>query len=175
MTETKYGKYIIEEPFMKRDPNMPRKSSGPALQIHSGELGAELAVGYYCYYPQPDPVEFLMPHSHDTYELLGFIGGNSQDIGEFGADVEIYLGEEMEKHVINKTSVVSIPPGLLHCPLIFKNITKPLIFLEIVLDSKYDKVITEDSLAKLSPEERKRLPKMGLEHFSPEILKKYGL
>jgi hypothetical protein len=177
VAEKKYEKCIVTEPFMKPDPEskMPKRTSGPSLMAHSGELGAECSIAYHCYPPQDEPMEFLIPHSHDCHQFLCFLAGNSEDISDFGADIEITLGEEKEVYYINKTSIVSIPPGLLHCPLIFRKITKPLIFLEVTLESEYEKVIDEDSLARLSPEERKRLPSMVLKNFSPEVLEKYGL
>ena len=60
---------------------------------------------------------------------------NVRDFG--GAVVEICLGEEQEKHIIDSPAILSIPRGLPHGPMNFKIIPKPIIFLEIMLTRKY--------------------------------------
>jgi hypothetical protein len=47
------------------------------------------------------------------------------------------LGDELEEHIITSPTVVSIPPGLKHCPLIVKKCTKPIVFLEISITKEY--------------------------------------
>ena len=79
------------------------------------------------------------PHSHDFDQFLHFYGGNSLDIKDFDAEVEFTIGEEGEKHIITETTVVHIPKGLLHCPLEFKRVDKPILFVHCTLASKYVK------------------------------------
>ena len=64
-----------------------------------------------------------------------------KNIRDFDAEIEIVLGEEMEVQTITSTSVVTIPAGLLHCPLRFKRLGKPVIFLEIAFEHSYQRVI----------------------------------
>ena len=75
----------------------------------------------------------LADHAHDFAEMLCFIGGNPEDITDFGAEIEMTLGEEGEVYKINETAVVAMPAGLMHCPIVFKKVTKPIVFLEISL------------------------------------------
>jgi hypothetical protein len=96
-------------------------------------------------------------HAHDYDILLCFIGGNPLYIKEFGAEVEIYLGEEHEKHVINTTTIVHIPKGLLHCPLIFKKVDKPVIFMNIGLTPNIQRT--------LGPPPRPMIPKYDTEKY----------
>jgi hypothetical protein len=63
--------------------------------------------------------------------LLCFIGGNPENINDLGAEISICLGDELEEHIITTATVVSIPPGLKHCPLKVNKITKPFVFLEV--------------------------------------------
>ena len=99
--------------------------------------------------------------------MLCFFGGNPRNVKDFGAEIELYLGEESEKHVINQSTIVSIPPNLLHCPLNFKMVVKPIIFMEITLEREYTKVVSKETLDKLPP---------GMvKDFSPEELKKRGM
>ena len=79
------------------------------------------------------------PHAHDFDQFTCFFGGNPADIRDFGAEVEFYLGEEGVKHVINTTTIVYIPSGLIHCPLNFKQIDRPIMFMNIPQTSRYGK------------------------------------
>ena len=78
-----------------------------------------------------------MSHSHDFHELLCFIGGDPENIDDLGAEISICLGDEEEEHIITSATVVSIPPGLKHCPLKVKKITKPFVFLEVSTTGEY--------------------------------------
>jgi hypothetical protein len=60
------------------------------------------------------------------------------DFKDFGAEVELEMGEEAEKHIINTTTWVYIPAGLLHCPLIFKKVDKPIMFGHVMFAPTYD-------------------------------------
>ena len=77
------------------------------------------------------------PMKHDFDQILCFVGGDTRNIFEFDAEVELCLGDELEKHIINSPSVVYVPKGLTHCPINFKKIGKPIIFLDITLSSEY--------------------------------------
>jgi hypothetical protein len=96
--------------------------------IISGDLivGAGRAIG---------PQDFVeKPHKHDdTAEMFGFLGTNPDDPSDLGAEAEFCLGEgaEMEKVIINTSSMVYVPPGVAHFPLTWKNVKRPCIFLVI--------------------------------------------
>ncbi len=129
MAETKYGKHIITDLIL----DIPHYG-GYSMLSHNGELGEDCSIGYHCI---AEPISFDKPHAHDFPELLFFIGGDPMDIRELGAEVEVCLGEEAEKHVITTAGVVSIPAGLVHCPITIKNVTKPIVFLEVSLTRVY--------------------------------------
>lgn len=129
MAETKYGKHILTD--LIRDIG---HYTGYSLLSHEGELNADCSIGYHCI---SAPISFDKPHSHDFVELLCFIGGNPTDITDLGAEIEFCMGEEQEKHIITKTAVVSMPAGLVHCPINITKVDKPIVFLEISLTSKY--------------------------------------
>jgi hypothetical protein len=126
---SKYGKYIISD-IIRRIPEY----GGTSLLSHEGELKADVSLGYH---PVTKPILFGDTHSHSNAELLCFIGGNPLDITDLGAEIDMSLGAEHEKHLITKTSCVSIPPNLPHCPLNIRKVTKPIIFLEISLTRSY--------------------------------------
>jgi hypothetical protein len=83
------------------------------------------------------------PHSHDFDEFLVFLGSNPANPKDFGAEIELSLGEEGETHVIDTASVVVVPKGLIHCPLNFKKIDKTILFSIVYLAPNYARRIVE--------------------------------
>lgn len=130
MSESEYGKYFINEPI----------SMGkfvPNLRYNSDFPDTDFTIRWH-YITGPYVME-EEPHAHDFDQFTCFIGGNPVNIREFDAEVELFLGEEGEKHIINRTTIVHIPKGLVHCPLNFKMVKKPIMFMNIPLTSHYGK------------------------------------
>jgi hypothetical protein len=122
--KTKYGKCFHSKDISVRIPYY----GGPSLVSHKGELDADCSIGYHCI---AKDMSFDEPHSHPFPEMLCFIGGDPEDINDFGAEVEFTIGGET--HKITKSTVVSIPGDVDHCPIKIKKVTKPIIFLEVSL------------------------------------------
>ena len=129
--QSKYGKYIISKDIYRI---IPDEYTGTSLLSHGGELKADVSMGYHCV---TKPIVFNETHTHNNEEILCFIGGNPLDITDFGAEIEMTMGQEHEKHVITQTACVSIPANLPHCPLNIKKVDKPIVFLEISLARSY--------------------------------------
>lgn len=77
------------------------------------------------------------PHVHNFPVIMNFFGGDSENIRDFDAEIWFYLGGE--RQIITTPASISIPPGLAHCPLIFKRVGKPLAWVEIMLTSGYER------------------------------------
>jgi hypothetical protein len=77
----------------------------------------------YRFGPVPDK-----PHVHPYTEFLLFLGADPYDLSDFPAECEMYMGKEMEKHVITQPSVAIQPAGHAHCPLIVTRQDAPWIF-----------------------------------------------
>ncbi|MBN2240682.1 MAG: hypothetical protein JW712_12985 [Dehalococcoidales bacterium] len=147
MEHKKYWRNIRKGPFFKDcEPGM----TGMSIFAHNNEYGNGTTLGYHCINTN---YEALHPHSHDFHELLCFIGGNPEDINDLGAEISICLGEEQEEHIITSATVVSIPPGLIHCPLRVRKITKPFVFLEISTTAGYTNNMGDSEQALLRPPE----------------------
>jgi uncharacterized RmlC-like cupin family protein len=128
----KYWRQIKRGPFyFEAEPGM----TGTSIWAHHDEYGSGTTLGYHCISRPGYTAE--KTHSHDNHELLCFLGGDPTNINDFGAEISICLGDELEEHIITSPSVVSIPPGLKHCPLIVKKCTKPIVFLEISITKEY--------------------------------------
>jgi hypothetical protein len=131
MAESKYAKHVIKEPRGK----MEREGK----VIFEGIFAKPEVLGTKCQLlysiVSKAHVNEATAHIHDFPIVMSFIGANPKDIYDFDAEIEFYIGGE--KQVITATSIVSVPAGLAHCPLIFKRVDKPLVFLEIMLTDNY--------------------------------------
>jgi hypothetical protein len=75
-------------------------------------------------------------HSHDCDEIFLFTGTNPKNRNELGADVEFWVGDGKETEIIkmNSSGLVFVPKGLVHLPLFFKNVKKPLLWMVFALN-----------------------------------------
>jgi hypothetical protein len=76
-------------------------------------------------------------HTHPYDEILVFFGHNVNDLSYLGADITIEIGPEREKHAFNVPTVVSIPRGLMHYPVICNKADKPYRMMQVGLAAKY--------------------------------------
>ena len=70
-------------------------------------------------------------HRHVKDEFLVFLGASFPNVFDFDAHIELTIGkgEEAETYIITKPTIVRIPAGVYHCPLNFKEVNKPVLFL----------------------------------------------
>ena len=126
----KHGDYITELGMVT---SMYKQiSASQVAAIGARDLNdADFSLGW-SYLTEP----FLMvaeSHTHDFDQMLFLLGGNPASVGEFDAEIEMSLGDPLEKHLIDYTSCIYIPAGLLHCPLNVKTVNKPIMFIDITL------------------------------------------
>jgi hypothetical protein len=159
MAETKYGKYIIREPL--------EKGMAPMLHI-CGEEGCVGAVfGNFPVEVQllciSEPIAFPHPaHAHDADEIFFIFGSNPLNYYDFDAEIEIHFGEEGEKHIIDSTSIIFMPKGLIHGPIAITKVNKPFQWMHVLFTPKYDMTMGDVSLHPSHPREK----------YSPEEIKK---
>jgi hypothetical protein len=79
-------------------------------------------------------------HKHDFAEVFVFVPC-TEDLKAYDAETELYLGEENEKIIIDRTMAVHIPAGLVHCPIIHKRVGKPFFFVNCPITPAYSAVI----------------------------------
>ncbi len=78
------------------------------------------------------------PHTHPAGEALLFVGLDANNPEYLGAEIEIGMGEEQEKHVFDTPTVVIAPAGFVHCPLITRRVDKPYGFSAISLSTGHE-------------------------------------
>jgi hypothetical protein len=131
METTKYEKYIVRNTL---DWNIFPPYT-PRLLFDSKNHFPEMNFGIRYTYIN-EPIQMERPHAHDFDQFFCFLG-TPEDQRVFDGEVELYLGEEETKNIINSTSVVYVPKGLIHCPVIWKRVSQPMMFVNIVLASSY--------------------------------------
>ncbi len=128
--KTKYGHLILRKAFKKH-----HQMEG--LSANGDEMSADCILTHHIFYKP----EYVLKESHyhdDFMQILCFLGTNPKDVRDFGgAEIELCLGKEEEKHIIKSPVIVPIPIGLPHGPLYFKKLPKPIVFLEIMLTRRY--------------------------------------
>jgi hypothetical protein len=146
MTETKYGKYVVTNP-LKFKPNTGLAHHTPRRDKGYLEAGSRPGEGKFL--PQdtlpdcqvrcmvsrqlgvPDPQPFIDAHSHAADEVIMFLSMTPD--GTLGAEVEIEMGDEGEKHAFDKTTVIYVPAGLTHAPIWYRNFEEGRVFYMITL------------------------------------------
>lgn len=145
---TQYGKYFLSdngEPPKAMD-FVSLNSIAPFPEIASPQTyfrgasalpGATATIGWQVF---TAPVCWETPHVHKYDEFLIFLGAELPDLcSSFDAEIDLWMGEEMEKHTITSTTVVFIPKGVQHAPLNFRAIRKPVLFHALYLGPSLDR------------------------------------
>jgi uncharacterized RmlC-like cupin family protein len=148
MAGKKYDKYFLSDDGKKPKANdyTSLNSLPPFPEIASPQTyfrgapalpGATATIGWQVF---TAPVCWeTIPHVHKYDEFLIFLGGELPDLCKsFDAEVDLWMGKELEKHTITSTTVVYIPKGVLHCPLNFRAIRKPVLFHALYLGPTLD-------------------------------------
>jgi hypothetical protein len=137
MAKTKYGKYFLKA-TKEKNPNPGTSAMTPIELEGLKDWGGIQHRMKWTFISQPVLMEDA-PHTHDFDEFMCFFGCDPANGPDFGAEVELSLGKEGEKQIINSPSIVCIPKGMVHCPVNFKKISKPILFCHIYLAPEYVK------------------------------------
>jgi hypothetical protein len=151
MAENKYAKCVKPAPIKRLGIAGYNWNS---VYGHKGEIGADCTL---CVHYITEPFEEGPPHKHDAHQIMCFVGSDLKDISKFDAEIEIALGNEGEIQTIASPSVVSIPPGMMHCPLRFKRLGEPVLFIEIVLEGSYQRYTESGEVEDVRPEDVTKL------------------
>jgi hypothetical protein len=131
MAKRKYDKYIINPPHIQMRLNSDGSVIFDGIMANQRVLNYNFTVGHQFV---RKPFKGDNPaHTHNFQEFLCWYSGNPDDPEEFEAEVVLYMGEELVKYVFTRPTIVSLPPGLVHCPLEITKVERPIIQLEIML------------------------------------------
>ncbi len=139
MSESKYGKYVVSE--LKTPEFTPEaiaaynKFARRILWIDENvvEGSFQLNASWYLH----PAVHLPEPHVHDADEIIAFFGSDPEDQHNLNGEIELWI--EDEKQVITKSSLVFVPAGVKHCPLVIKRVDKPIFHFSTVTSGTYVK------------------------------------
>jgi len=77
-------------------------------------------------------------HYHPEEEILVFVGLDPDDLSYLGAELELGMGKDGERHVFNRPTVAVCPSGFPHLPLITRWVDKPYSFIVCCLSGQHD-------------------------------------
>jgi hypothetical protein len=80
-----------------------------------------------------------VPHKHDFDHVLCFAGGHIDDPQDFGAEITVWL--DGNKEVIKRNSIIFVPAGVVHGPILFNKIPRPVYFLTVAITGKYSRTV----------------------------------
>jgi len=139
MAERKYEKYFIMRPpslpaGMKRPPSDLDKLETPRLHhilgLSDRVVAGAIMVNFSWMYAGEDPGR-MEAHVHPYPEVIGFIGNNPEDPDDLGAEAEIWMDDE--QYILTSSFMVYVPKGLKHCPLVVRNIKRPVLHFDMQL------------------------------------------
>jgi hypothetical protein len=84
------------------------------------------------YRPLNEQYSIIDEQRHEYGTLFVMLGTNLNDHTDLGAEVELSIGPEKEKHTIDKSAIVYVPPRTEHGPFVVKNARAPFNFVELV-------------------------------------------
>ena len=144
MAESKYGKYVISEPKLINElahhdfTDVSGITFPDEVYLDKEILGeAKQWLDIMWIWEIPNPPDLLGAHSHPFDELVLLIGSNPRDTRDFGGEIEWFMGggAEAERFVIDRTSLIYVPKGLVHGPMSFLRVDKPILNVAIGLNT----------------------------------------
>jgi len=131
MAGNKYDRYFVKEPIVTKGGFFPVVVANGAREFEGAEFSLRV------HYITGPGVLVKEPHAHDFEQFYFFFGADLANIKEFKAEVEFSLGEEVAKHIINVPTTVHVPARMIHGPMNFKKVEKPIIFIDALLSAQY--------------------------------------
>jgi hypothetical protein len=142
MAETKYGKHIItgtkadlEQPAFRQDAEDVAAGNHTRL-IYLDDDVIKGAFYVECvWYWKGSERSIVDAHTHPFDEVITFFGTNPDDPEDLCGEVELWL--EDEKHILTKSSLIYVPKGMKHCPLIIRRADRPIFHFTTGPGGKY--------------------------------------
>ena len=134
MAETKYGHHLTRECVTKGRRGKLVTSTRHLESFGGGNYSLDVI------YISSPRIMIPEPHKHEFDQYLCFASANPDDPNDFDAEIELSLGEEQEKHIINSPTVAHVSAGLSHGPLNFARVNKPVLFVDVAITGKYTRI-----------------------------------
>lgn len=148
--EGEFGKYVLQELKLPASHSTPEAKASYARygkRVHwldGSVIPGAFQMNTSWYFkentwivdqPLQNGSNFLKPHTHEVGEILGFYGSDPQHPEELGGEIIFYIGGE--KHILTKSSLLYMPAGLEHGPLVIKRVDRPIFHFSVVMENAY--------------------------------------
>ncbi len=77
-------------------------------------------------------------HVHPTDEVLVYLGMDPENPDALGAEIEVDMGKEHERHFIDKPAALVCPAGTPHMPQVTRWVDKPFAFFAVTLSGAHE-------------------------------------
>ena len=144
MAESKYGRYVITRPRLMTE-LAHHDFTGVSGITFPDEVYLDKEIlreaGHWLdimwIWEIPSPADLLGAHSHPFDEIVLLIGSNPRDTSDLGGEIEWFMGagEEAERFVIDSTSLIYVPKGLVHAPMNFLRVDRPILNVAMGLNT----------------------------------------
>jgi hypothetical protein len=142
MAGLKYKKYIMDQ-YIESEQEKARNATRPdrvSRLVHIARLDDELIPGSFhmgfSWAMGPSTIkQELGAHKHNYNEVLGWIGTDWKNPSDLGGEIEFWI--EDEKYILNKSCIIFIPKGVMHCPLKDLKVDRPFIHFGAITKKNY--------------------------------------
>jgi hypothetical protein len=147
MDNTKYGKYIVSDlktpaRFTPEFNAAYAKWATRVLWIDDKVVDGAFQMNCSWYIRPPDvKTNEARAHTHDADEIIAFFGSDYQNPYDLRAEIEFWLEDEM--HIITRSSLIFVPRGMKHCPLILRRVDRPVFHFSTVTTGQYNYIRDE--------------------------------
>ncbi len=134
---SKYGKYVITE---LKTPNFPpefvteyKKFATRILWMDKNVVPGAFQMN--CSWYLKPSTHGAEAHQHDVDEIIGFFSNDAKNPYDLGGEIEIWL--EDKQYILTKSTILFVPAGMKHCPLIIRRVDRPVFHFSTVTGNQY--------------------------------------
>ncbi len=132
MDEKKYDKFIMTDLNTKKDNIGTLLFSLNENVINNIPFFTETAWVW----PKSDKIVMEeKSHSHEFEEVVTLFGTDPENPKDLCGEVEFWMGDE--KYMITQSCIIYVPKGVMHCPLIFHRVDRPIFHFIVGHAGKY--------------------------------------
>ena len=133
LAKAKTSNYLFDRYMLSGVKDMPDPEGGKWIAYTDcTKIAGGALTRIIRYNPEKAPYSIINGQTHEYPSLFIFLGTDLKDCTDLGAEIELSIGPEKEKHKINKTCYLYVPAETAHGPFKVTKASKPFNFLEIV-------------------------------------------
>jgi hypothetical protein len=129
--------------LMKKMPVRPGSGGADAYQLIAMSatdlegVNINLTLGLFRGTGQWDAKQGKRAHVHPYDEAMVFFGLDSSNLSYLGAELAVDIGAEHEAHTINAPTVIALPRGTPHAPVVCNRVDRPYGVMQVGLGARY--------------------------------------